>query len=84
MDAMNRKTSMALMVCFQGAELMQIETALFAVGKQFILITPQDMGNVALRPEIRVHRFETQKWTNIRMCDPERGQGVIEFSQLMF
>jgi len=35
----------------------QIEAARFSVGKQFILITPQDMGNVAMGPDIRVHRY---------------------------
>lgn len=58
MDAVNRKTSMALMVCVsQGITDQQIEAAQFSVGKQFILITPQDMGNVAMGPGIRVHRY---------------------------
>lgn len=47
MDAVNRKLSMGLM----------IEAARHSVGRQFILITPQDMGNVSLGPDIRVHRY---------------------------
>ena len=36
---------------------LQIESARASVAKQFILITPQDMGNVAMGPDIRVHRY---------------------------
>jgi len=36
---------------------VQIEAARFSVAKQFILITPQDMGNVAMGSDIRVHRY---------------------------
>ena len=58
MDAVNRKTSMGLMVrWFSGDVNWQIEAARHSIEKQFILITPQDMGNVALGPDVRVHRY---------------------------
>ncbi|TFK52189.1 P-loop containing nucleoside triphosphate hydrolase protein [Heliocybe sulcata] len=60
MDAVNRRISMKMM----------IDTANSSDGKQYILITPQDMNNVAVTNTVRVHR----------MSDPERGQGVLSFS----
>jgi hypothetical protein len=48
----------------------QIDTATSS-DKQYILITPQDMGNVQIGPAVRVHR----------MADPERGQGRLAFGQ---
>ncbi|KAF8895600.1 hypothetical protein BD779DRAFT_1434318 [Infundibulicybe gibba] len=59
MDAVNRRISMKMM----------IDTANSSDKKQYILITPQDMGNVQVGPTVRVNR----------MTDPERGQGVLEF-----
>lgn len=61
MDSVNRATSMTMM----------IQAARRSVGRQFILITPQAMGNVDLGDDVRVHR----------MSDPERGQGVLPFTQ---
>lgn len=59
MDSVNRATSMSMMI---GA-------ARRAVGRQFILITPQAMTNVELGPDVRIHR----------MSDPERGQQILPF-----
>ncbi|KAL4080728.1 P-loop containing nucleoside triphosphate hydrolase protein [Scleroderma citrinum] len=59
MDAVNRRISMRMM----------IDTANASDKKQYILITPQDMGNVGMGPTVRVHR----------MSDPERGQGTLAF-----
>ncbi|KAK5107163.1 hypothetical protein LTR62_001688 [Meristemomyces frigidus] len=61
MDSVNRATSMGMMI---GA-------ARRAVGRQFVLITPQAMGNVTLGDDVKVHK----------MSDPERGQGVLPFTQ---
>jgi hypothetical protein len=83
MDAVNRKLSMQLMVRFHHNLLnLQIEAASVSDGKQFILITPQDMGAVkATGPNIRVHRYlSIAMLLTLRMRDPERGQGVIETS----
>ncbi|KAG6919643.1 hypothetical protein DXG01_003507 [Tephrocybe rancida] len=52
MDAINRRISMKMM----------IDTANSSDKKQYILITPQDMGNVQLGPTVKVNR----------MTDPER------------
>ncbi|KAG6820629.1 hypothetical protein H0H93_014232 [Arthromyces matolae] len=52
MDAVNRRISMRMM----------IETANSSDKKQYILITPLDMGNVPLGPTVKVNR----------MTDPER------------
>jgi structural maintenance of chromosomes protein 6 len=57
MDNVNRATSMKMM----------IEAARKSVGRQFILITPQSMGNVTLGDDVRVHK----------MSDPERGQTTL-------
>ncbi|KAI9057466.1 P-loop containing nucleoside triphosphate hydrolase protein [Trametes sanguinea] len=59
MDAVNRRISMKMM----------IDTANTSKGKQYILITPQDMSNVKFGPTVRIHR----------MSDPERGQGTLAF-----
>lgn len=59
MDAVNRRISMKMM----------IETANTSDKKQYILITPQDMTNVAFSPSVKVHR----------MTDPERGNGTLSF-----
>ncbi|KAF8073492.1 hypothetical protein FPV67DRAFT_1576115 [Lyophyllum atratum] len=56
MDAVNRRISMKMM----------IDTANSSDKKQYILITPQDMGNVQLGKTVRVHR----------MTDPERTQAA--------
>ncbi|KAJ7677433.1 P-loop containing nucleoside triphosphate hydrolase protein [Mycena rosella] len=60
MDAVNRRISMKMM----------IDTANQSDKKQYVLITPQDMNNVAPGPTVRVHR----------MTDPERGQGRLGFA----
>ncbi|KAG0704264.1 P-loop containing nucleoside triphosphate hydrolase protein [Suillus ampliporus] len=60
MDAVNRRISMKMM----------IDTANASDKKQYILITPQDMGNIHVGQTVRVHR----------MSDPERGQGILAFS----
>ena len=60
MDAVNRRISMKMM----------IDTANTSDKKQYILITPQDMTNVALGPTVRV----------LRMSDPERGNGMLPFA----
>lgn len=57
MDSVNRAQSMELMI---GA-------ARRAVGRQFILITPQSMNNVKYGTDVKV----------IKMGDPERGQRVL-------
>jgi len=60
MDAVNRRISMKMM----------IDTAKASDGKQYILITPQDMQNVSITDAVRVHR----------MIDPERNQGILQFT----
>ncbi|KAK4549245.1 hypothetical protein LTR36_007703 [Oleoguttula mirabilis] len=50
---------------------MMIGAARRSVGRQFILITPQSMNNVEMGDDVKVHR----------MSDPERGQGVLPFTQ---
>jgi chromosome segregation ATPase len=60
MDAVNRRISMKMM----------IDTANASDKKQYILITPQDMGSIHVGQTVRVHR----------MSDPERGQGILAFS----
>jgi chromosome segregation ATPase len=60
MDNVNRATSMSMM----------IQAARRSVGRQFILITPQSMGNVALGADVAVHK----------MTDPERGQTTLPFA----
>ncbi|KAH7914283.1 hypothetical protein BJ138DRAFT_1000546, partial [Hygrophoropsis aurantiaca] len=61
MDAVNRRISMRMM----------IDTANASDKKQYILITPQDMGNIHVGQTVRVHR----------MTDPERGQAVLDFGR---
>ncbi|KAF7298831.1 p-loop containing nucleoside triphosphate hydrolase protein [Mycena indigotica] len=60
MDAVNRRISMKMM----------IDTANSSDKKQYILITPQDMNNIAPGPTVRVQR----------MSDPERNQGILQFA----
>ncbi|KAJ7578553.1 P-loop containing nucleoside triphosphate hydrolase protein [Mycena floridula] len=48
MDAINRRTAMKMM----------IDTANQSHKKQYVLITPQDMGNVELGSTVRVHRMD--------------------------
>jgi hypothetical protein len=48
----------------------QIDTANASDKKQYILITPQDMGNIQVGNTVRVNR----------MSDPERGQGTLAFN----
>lgn len=50
---------------------LMIGAARRSVGRQFILITPQSMNNVEMGDDVKVHR----------MSDPERGQGVLPFTQ---
>jgi len=50
---------------------MMIQAARRSVGRQFILITPQSMNSVDMGDDVRVHK----------MSDPERGQGVLPFTQ---
>ena len=50
---------------------MMIQAARRSVGRQFILITPQSMNSVGMGDDVRVHK----------MSDPERGQGVLPFTQ---
>ncbi|TFY72836.1 hypothetical protein EVG20_g177 [Dentipellis fragilis] len=57
MDAVNRRISMKMM----------IDTANSSDGKQYILITPQNMQSIHVGTTVRVHR----------MSDPERGQGTL-------
>ncbi|KAF2765588.1 putative ABC/SMC6 protein [Teratosphaeria nubilosa] len=59
MDNVNRATSMEIMIAAMRR----------SVGKQYVLITPQAMGNVEMREDVRVHR----------MSDPERGQTALMF-----
>ncbi|KAK5716738.1 Structural maintenance of chromosomes protein 6 [Elasticomyces elasticus] len=61
MDSVNRSKSVEIMM----------QVARRAVGRQFILITPQSMDNVTMGDDVRVHK----------MSDPERGQGVLPFTQ---
>lgn len=85
MDAVNRRISMKMMVCTTfivfplffifylinlRIYLSQIDTANASDGRQYILITPQDMSSVTFGPSVRVNR----------MGDPERGQNTLQFS----
>jgi len=75
MDAVNRRISMKMMVRdLHGSPrhwpvliAFQIDTANSSDGKQYVLITPQNMQNIHVGPTVRVHR----------MSDPERGQGTL-------
>lgn len=62
MDNVNRARSMGLM----------IQAARRAVGRQFILITPQSMNNVEMGDDVKIHK----------MSDPERGQTALSFTQV--
>ncbi|KAH9830703.1 structural maintenance of chromosomes protein 6-like [Teratosphaeria destructans] len=59
MDNVNRATSMQIMIAAMRR----------SVGKQYVLITPQAMGNVEIGEDVKVHR----------MSDPERGQTALMF-----
>ncbi|KAG6377141.1 P-loop containing nucleoside triphosphate hydrolase protein [Boletus reticuloceps] len=59
MDAVNRRISMRMI----------IDTANASDKKQYILITPQDMGNIQPGSSVKVHK----------MRDPERGQRTLDF-----
>jgi len=61
MDNVNRDVSMKMM----------IHAARRAVSRQFILITPQSMGNVPLDTDVKIHK----------MRDPERGQTTLPFGR---
>ncbi|KAB8342966.1 hypothetical protein FH972_022561 [Carpinus fangiana] len=61
MDSVNRDISMRMMIM----------AARRSVGRQYILITPQAMGNVIMGPDVKV----------IRLGDPERGQTSLNFGQ---
>ncbi|KAK0545371.1 Structural maintenance of chromosomes protein 6 [Tilletia horrida] len=58
MDAVNRKISMKMIA----------DTAHNNPATQFVLITPLNMQNVNLGPQVRI----------LRMSDPERGQGLLQ------
>ena len=60
MDSVNRSQSMGMM----------IQAARRAVGRQFILITPQAMNNVKMGDDVLVHK----------MSDPERGQTTLPYA----
>lgn len=60
MDNVNRDISMRMM----------IQAARRSVSRQFILITPQAMGNVAFAEDVKI----------IKMGDPERGQTTLPFN----
>jgi hypothetical protein len=57
MDSVNRDISMKMM----------ISAARRAIGRQFILITPQAMNNFQSGGDVKI----------IRMSDPERGQTAL-------
>lgn len=57
MDSINRKMSINML----------IRAARRSIGKQFILITPQDMAYVDTSPDVKV----------IKMHPPERGQRTL-------
>ncbi|KAF1811318.1 DNA repair protein Rad18 [Eremomyces bilateralis CBS 781.70] len=61
MDSVNRSASVSMM----------ISAARDSVSRQFILITPQAMGNVELKSDVKV----------IKMSDPERGQTTLNFGR---
>ncbi|OCK84901.1 putative DNA repair protein Rad18 [Lepidopterella palustris CBS 459.81] len=60
MDSVNRDVSMKMMIA----------AARRAVGRQYILITPQAMGNVELQGDVKI----------IKMSDPVRGQTTLPFA----
>ncbi|KAG1824198.1 hypothetical protein EV424DRAFT_1538223 [Suillus variegatus] len=60
MDAVNCRISMKMMINAANA----------SDKKQYILIMPQDMGNIHVGQTVRVHQ----------MSDPERGQGILAFT----
>ncbi|KAI9822363.1 MAG: Structural maintenance of chromosomes protein 6 [Pycnora praestabilis] len=60
MDSVNRDVSMRMMII----------AARRSVGRQYILITPQSMGNVDVAGDVKI----------IRLSDPERGQTILPFA----
>lgn len=60
MDNVNRDVSLKMM----------IGTARRSVGKQYVLITPQSMGNVDVAGDVKI----------IKLSDPERGQTTLPYS----
>lgn len=59
-----------VILSFSRLTVRQIDTANASDKKQYILITPQDMGNIQVGNTVRVNR----------MSDPERGQGTLAFN----
>ena len=59
-----------VILSFSCLTARQIDTANASDKKQYILITPQDMGNIQVGNTVRVNR----------MSDPERGQGTLAFN----
>jgi chromosome segregation ATPase len=57
MDNVNRDVSMRMM----------IHAARRAEGRQFILITPQSMGNIQLGTDVKIHKY-AQIWKRVRSC----------------
>ena len=64
MDSINRDVSMRLMVRRWTQNFVallrkfeQVNAARKSVGKQFILITPQSMGNVDSGPDVKIIKF---------------------------
>ncbi|KAI9834239.1 MAG: hypothetical protein M1819_003077 [Sarea resinae] len=60
MDNVNRDVSMKMMII----------AARRSVGRQYILITPQSMGNVDVAEDVKI----------IKLSDPERGQTTLPFA----
>lgn len=99
MDSVNRDVSMRMLVRNSRKELLtnpkltnffQIIAARRSVGKQFILITPQSMGNVPVERDVKIIKwvFLRPGWHRIplltelyRLSDPERGQTTISFPE---
>ena len=52
---------------FLTVSALQIEAARRSIGKQFILITPQDMSSIDSSADVKVTRLR----------DPERNQGSL-------
>ncbi|KAI9797877.1 MAG: Structural maintenance of chromosomes protein 6 [Piccolia ochrophora] len=61
MDSVNRTVSMNMM----------IDAARNAIGRQFVLITPQSMNNAAVGADVKI----------IKLSDPERGQTTLPFGE---
>ncbi len=74
MDNVNRDISVKML----------IEAAEQATSRQFILITPQSIGNIKHSKNIRIHKYDLQFPSVLgcllifrRMSDPERGQTAL-------